>query len=71
MAELVGNYADLPLGAVDASVLAVAERLGATEIDQLLTRFTAFALDGPIRRVRTNKHAGVAQMRVSFERRSR
>jgi cytochrome P450 len=40
-------------------------------LDQLLTRFTAFALDGPIRRVRTNKHAGVAQMPVRFERRSR
>jgi cytochrome P450 len=40
-------------------------------LDQLLTRFTAFRLDGPIRRVRTNKHAGVAQMPVRFERRSR
>jgi uncharacterized protein len=28
MAELVTAYADLPLGAVDASVVAVAERLG-------------------------------------------
>jgi hypothetical protein len=27
MAELVTTYADLPLGAVDASVLALAERL--------------------------------------------
>ena len=40
-------------------------------LEQLLTRFTAFALDGPIRRVRTNKHAGVAQMPVRFERRPR
>ena len=40
-------------------------------LDQLLTRFTVFALDGPIRRVRTNKHAGVAQMPVRFERRPR
>src|SRR5579864_9082116 len=30
MAELVSTYADLPLGTVDASVVAVAERLGAT-----------------------------------------
>jgi predicted nucleic acid-binding protein len=30
--ELVLRYADLPLGAVDASVVAVAERLGLTEI---------------------------------------
>jgi predicted nucleic acid-binding protein len=32
MAELVATYADLPLGAVDASVVAVAERLGATTL---------------------------------------
>ncbi|MFC0600547.1 type II toxin-antitoxin system VapC family toxin [Streptomyces palmae] len=32
MAELVEQYADLPLGAADASVVAVAERLGVTEI---------------------------------------
>lgn len=31
-AELVIRYADLPLGAVDASVVAIAERLGLTEI---------------------------------------
>lgn len=30
--ELVVQYADLPLGAVDASVIAVAERLGATQV---------------------------------------
>jgi len=29
MAELVSTYAGMPLGAVDASVVAVAERLGA------------------------------------------
>jgi len=34
-AVLVGQYADLPLGAVDASVVAVAESLGATEIATL------------------------------------
>jgi len=34
-AELVGRYADLPLGTVDASVVAVAERLGATEVTTL------------------------------------
>ncbi|MFD4442692.1 type II toxin-antitoxin system VapC family toxin [Nocardia sp. NPDC058519] len=35
MAELVRQYADFPLGAVDASVIAVAERLGVTEIATL------------------------------------
>lgn len=32
MAELVRPYADFPLGTADASVIAVAERLGATHI---------------------------------------
>jgi hypothetical protein len=32
MAELVTTYADMPLGAVDASVVAIAERLGATTL---------------------------------------
>jgi uncharacterized protein len=32
MAELVSTYADLPLGAVDASVVALAERLGTTTL---------------------------------------
>ena len=32
---LIGTYADLPLGIVDASVVAVAERLGATHIATL------------------------------------
>jgi predicted nucleic acid-binding protein len=35
MAELVRHYADFPLGAVDASVLAVAERFGAERIATL------------------------------------
>lgn len=35
MAGLVTTYADLPLGAVDASVVAIAERLGATDIATL------------------------------------
>ncbi|MDQ2743985.1 MAG: PIN domain-containing protein [Chloroflexota bacterium] len=35
MAELVTTYADLPLGAVDASAVAIAERLGGTEIATL------------------------------------
>lgn len=34
-AELVQKYADLPLGAVDACVIAVAEKTGATEIATL------------------------------------
>jgi len=32
MADLVVQYADLPLGSVDASVVAVAERLGVTMV---------------------------------------
>jgi hypothetical protein len=35
MAELVRKYADLPLGAVDASVVAVSERLGTHEVATL------------------------------------
>lgn len=35
MAQLVRQYADFPLGTVDASVIAVAERLGATQIATL------------------------------------
>ena len=35
MVELVEKYADFPLGLVDASVIAVAERLGAREIATL------------------------------------
>jgi len=35
IAELVWTYRDLPLGAVDASVVAAAERLGAVEIATL------------------------------------
>jgi len=35
MAELVRAYADLPLGAVDASVIAVAERLKLTDVATL------------------------------------
>ncbi len=35
MAELVVTYASLPLGTTDASVIAVAERLGLAEIATL------------------------------------
>jgi uncharacterized protein len=35
MADLVRHYADFPLGAVDASVLAVAERFGADRVATL------------------------------------
>ena len=35
IAELVDDYADLPLGIVDASVVAVCERLGATTLATL------------------------------------
>jgi uncharacterized protein len=32
IAELVARYRDLPLGTIDASVVAAAERLGVTEV---------------------------------------
>lgn len=35
MAELVRRYDDLPVGTTDASVIALAERLGVTEIATL------------------------------------
>jgi predicted nucleic acid-binding protein len=35
MAELVERYSDLGLGGVDASIVAVAERLGQTEVATL------------------------------------
>lgn len=35
MAELVETYADFPLGTTDAAVIAVAERLGVSEIATL------------------------------------
>jgi len=35
MAELVEQYADLPLGTVDASVVATAERFGRPEVATL------------------------------------
>ena len=42
MAELVRQYDDLPLGTTDASVIAIAERLGISEIATLDRRhFTA------------------------------
>lgn len=38
IAELVDTYADLGLGGVDASVVAIAERLGVTEVATLDVR---------------------------------
>lgn len=35
MAELVARYHELPLGSVDASVIAAAERRGVTEVATL------------------------------------
>jgi cytochrome P450 len=35
-------------------------------LGHLLDRFADLALTGPIERVRTNKHAGVAHMPVAF-----
>jgi predicted nucleic acid-binding protein len=39
IAELVGRYRDLPLGTVDASVVAAAERLGIREVATLDRRY--------------------------------
>jgi cytochrome P450 len=39
--------------------------------EELLSRFDSFALAGPVRRVRTNKHAGVSSMPISLRRRDR
>lgn len=41
IAELVGAYRDLPLGAVDASVITTAERLGLTQVATLDQRHFA------------------------------
>jgi cytochrome P450 len=38
-------------------------------LEELLERFDDFRLDGPVRRFRTNKHAGVKHMPVTFRRR--
>jgi cytochrome P450 len=38
-------------------------------LEELLARFEDFRLDGPIERFRTNKHAGVKHMPVTFRRR--
>ena len=40
MADLVVTYASLPLGTTDASVIAVAERLGLIEVATLDRHFT-------------------------------
>ncbi|WP_280244345.1 PIN domain-containing protein [Nocardia abscessus] len=49
MAELVRKYADFPLGAVDAAVLAVAERLGVKEVATLDRRhFSAVRAHHPV-----------------------
>jgi len=37
-------------------------------LEELLARFADFSLDGPIERFRTNKHAGVKHMPVTFRR---
>lgn len=49
MVELVEKYADFPLGAVDASVFAIAERLGADAIATLDRRhFTVVRTKSPL-----------------------
>jgi uncharacterized protein len=45
IAELVGRYRDLPLGTVDASVVATAERLGIVEVATVDRRH--FGVVGP------------------------
>ncbi len=35
ISELIGQYADFPLGMVDASVIALAERLGVSDVATL------------------------------------
>jgi uncharacterized protein len=45
-AELLVRYSDLPLGAVDASVVAVAERLGLTEIATIDDDTSAWSVRG-------------------------
>ena len=51
MAELVSVYADLPLGSVDASVVAAAERLGATTLFSLDRRHFTVVTPQPHSRV--------------------
>ena len=50
IAELVARYRDLPLGTVDASVIATAERLGITEVATLDRRHVAVvqSTNGPL-----------------------
>lgn len=40
-------------------------------LDELLDRLEGFALTGPVERVRTNKHAGVRRMPISYRERTR
>jgi len=59
MAELVEKYADFPLGAVDASVIAVAERLRADAVATLDRRhFVAVRPRAPVFRPPPVEHGG-------------
>ncbi len=49
MAELVTQYSDLPLGGVDASVIAIAERLNAADIATLDRRHFSIVRPRPTR----------------------
>src|ERR1017187_467463 len=49
MADLVRQYADFPLGTADASVIAVAERLGATRVAVIGPQKGSAAAAGPVR----------------------
>ena len=63
MEHLVGQYTDLPLGAVDASVIAIAERLKVADIATLDHREVVPGL-GVRRRVRGAGPAGVVTGQV-------
>jgi hypothetical protein len=48
IAELVGRYRDLPLGTVDGSVVATAERLGVVELATLDRRHFSIVRPGHV-----------------------
>src|SRR5437867_829067 len=48
IAELVGRYRDLPLGTVDGSVVATAERLGIVEVATLDRRHFSIVRPGHV-----------------------
>ncbi|HZT15188.1 MAG TPA: PIN domain-containing protein [Gaiellaceae bacterium] len=65
MAELVNTYADMPLGAVDASVVAIAERVGATRSSAWIVATSPWCVRGMPRRSRSCLDRG---LRLRLER---